>query len=243
VNKIKDVRGRTSRTIDLRAAVKSGQTRAYRLMVPHSTLGVRAAVARIYAPAVQTSPVRRALRVCGTGYGRHRWRDLACTAAAAHVTAGTFADHGPDRQRIDYHALGWPFARFQRGARVTAHTVEAGQQRRTVSVFLALWLYFLSAGHVRVARHSRRTSTQGEMVLYFALGLRRTRVFVYARVYTLAVDARSVVGTVVVASTTDHQAPVIRVSPITALAPTLGAAGNRETFGVRAAWIFYYARI
>jgi len=212
-------------------------------VVPHSALGVRAAVAWIYAPAVQTSPVRRALRVCGTGYSSHRWRDLARTAATAHVTAWTFADHSPDRQGIDHHTLSRPFARFQSGARVTAHTVEAGQQRRTVSVFLALWLHFLSAGHVRVARHSRGTSAQGEMVLYFALGLRRTRVFVHARVYTLAVNARPVVGTVVVAATTDHQAPVVRVSSITALAPTLGAAGNRETFGVRAARIFYYARI
>lgn len=237
------MRCRTSRTVDLRAAVKSGQTRAYRLVVPHSALGVRAAVAWIYAPAVQTSPVRRALRVCGTGYSSHRWRDLARTAATAHVTAWTFADHSPDRQGIDHHTLSRPFARFQSGARVTAHTVEAGQQRRTVSVFLALWLHFLSAGHVRVARHSRGTSAQGEMVLYFALGLRRTRVFVHARVYTLAVNARPVVGTVVVAATTDHQAPVVRVSSITALAPTLGAAGNRETFGVRAARIFYYARI
>lgn len=67
--------------------------------------------------------------------------------------------------------------------------------------------------------------------------------FVHARVYALAVDARPVVGTVVVAVATDHQAPVVWVSSITALAPTLGAAGNCETFGVRAARIFYYARI
>jgi len=237
------VSGRTSRTVNFRAAVKSGQTRAYRFVIPYSAFGVRAAIARIYAPAVQTSPVRRALRVCGTGYGRHRWRDLARTAAAAHVTAGTFADHGSNRQRIDHHALGRPFARFQRGARVTTHVVEACQQRRTVGIFLALGLSFLSAGHVRVAHHSWGTSAQGEMVLYFALGLRRTRVFVHARVYTLAVDARPVVGTVVVAATTDHQASVIRISSITAFAPTLGAAGNRETFCVRATWIFNYARI
>jgi len=98
MSKIKEISGCTSRTVDLWAAVESSQTRAYRLVVPHSALGVWATVARIYAPAVQASPVRWALRVCGTGYGRHRWRDLASTTAAAHVTTGTFTDHGPDRQ-------------------------------------------------------------------------------------------------------------------------------------------------
>lgn len=212
-------------------------------MVPDPALGIRSAVARVDALAVQASPVRRTLGVRGTRDGGHRRQDLASAASAAHVTGGTFANHRPHRQRIDDHAFGRPFARFQGGARVLAHVVETGQLRRTIGVLLALGLRFLSASHVRVAHQSRRATAQGEMILHFALGLRRTRMVVHARVDALAVDARTVVRTIVVAAAADHQAPVVRVTAVTALAPALRTAGDRETFGVRSARVFHYARV
>lgn len=234
---------RTSRrTIDFRASVESGQARAHRFVVPYSAFRVRSAVARIDTPAVKTSSVRRTLRVRGTA-GRHRRRHLARTASAAHVPAGTFANHRSYRQRIRHGTFCGPVTRFQGGARIFAHVVETGQQRRAVGVYFTFRRHFLSASHVRVAYQSRWTATQREMILHFAFGLRRTGAFVDTRVDALSLDARTVVRTVVMSLAFDYQAPVVWISSVAALAPTFRTAGHCETFGVRSARIFYYARV
>lgn len=221
----------------------SGNARANRFVVSHRALGIRSAVARIPANAIDAGAVAGALAVAGAGYIRDSGNSLALAHSVADVTAGAHANHRPHRQRSDRLAVGRSFARLQHRARILAPAVQAGQHGRTIAVVVALDFALLLTERVRIAAHSGRASAQRDVILDSALRVRSARMLVNARVDALRIYARSVVRAVVIAATSDDVASFVRISAVPAGTLALGGVSSGVTFGVRSARILHQARI
>lgn len=224
-------------------SIVSHGARANRFMVGDAAIRIGTAGARVLAHRVHASLLRRAIVVPGALDLQDRLRGPASSTSAAHVTAWAYADHGANRGRWKYPALGWFAAGLYHGARVLALVVEAGQQIGAIGVLLAFRPIFRFAVHVRIAGVLCRATTDGQMVEDPALSSGRAGIAVDAWIHALHVDARVITWTVAVTVTANHSATVQSVPVVALPAPTIGFMVPGEALGVHAAVIGHQAGI
>lgn len=139
-------------------------------MIHNNAFRIGSTSARIFADRVHTGLIRWTVVVFSTFNALNRLCSSTCTAAAADVTAWTYAHHRADRVSWQYPAFGRFTTWFNNGARILASVIEAGQRIWTVVVLSAFWFVFWFAVYVRITHVMGWATTYGQMIEYSALG-------------------------------------------------------------------------
>lgn len=218
-------------------AAEAGRAHARRPMVVHAALGVRCARARILAALVATRQTVRALCV-GRALGPRASGERIARVASPAVA----------RRMVRIVRLAFRIAAaLDLLARAHALAIDAGLVGGTVAVRTAAHL--VAAGQ-SVAGESLAAHAQRPMQLHVTLGVRAAAVALRARIAALLVDARPIVGAVLVALALRlhgdrfvalPHALHVRRAKVAARARALGAMIDAGAQGVRAARV--HARI
>ena len=148
----------------IRITVVSQNARADRLMICDTAFRIGTAGARILAHRVNTRLLRGTIAVPGTFYLHDRFRRSTSTAATAHVSTRTDANHRAYWIRWKNLAFRWFAARLHNGARILTLVIEAGQQIRTITVLCTLWPLFWFASNVRISSVMSWTTANWQMI-------------------------------------------------------------------------------
>lgn len=221
-------------------AAEARRTDARRPMIVHATLGIRCTVARILASLVATRQTERTLGVRGALWPRASAERIARVAGKA--VAGRMVGIVRSALRIA--------AALDLLARVDALAIDARLAGRTVAVRPAANL--VAAGQP-VAGEALAAHAQRPVQLHVALGIGAAAVALRARIAALLVDARPIVGAVLVARALGprdgrldglvalHDALHVRRAEVAARARALGPMIDAGAQGVLAARV--HARI